>query len=98
MNSSDSFLYTGYFYFDCIKNILMKNYGNEISFEKEDGIDTKYTRIHSPMTTILCRKKIISLAVFNEERICRDQLNYLVNKLKTDDETVRRIEKDCSLA
>lgn len=35
---------------------------------------------------------------FNEERICRDQLNYLVNKLKTDDETVRRIEKDCSFA
>ena len=81
-----------------IKNILMKNYGNEISFEKEDGIDTKYTRIHGPMTTVLYRKKIISLAVFNEERICRDQLNYLVNKLKTDDETVRRIEKDCSLA
>lgn len=77
MNPNERFLYTNHFHLDRIEDILKKKYGNEIVFEEEQDVDAGYARIHGPITTVRYLKARVPTALFNEQRACRRQLDFL---------------------
>ena len=86
-----------YFDFDCIKNILDKEYGNKISFQVEKDLSSRYVRAHGPITTILHLKVRVPLTIYDGNRIFQNELDYLANKLKVKDAILEEIERDCTI-
>lgn len=84
-----------YFDFDCIKKILKKDYGNTISFKPEKDLPPNYKRSHGPIITVLHLRVRVPLTLYDGKRIFQKQFDYLVNKLKVEDDTLQKIEKEC---
>ena len=84
-----------YFDFDCIRNILNKDYGNTISFKAEKDLPPKYIRSHGPIITVLHLKVRVPLTIYDGKRIFQKEFDYLVNKLKVKDDTLQKIEREC---
>lgn len=84
-----------YFTFECIKDILEKNYGEELSCETEKDLDPKYIRAHGPIVTILYRNVRVPLTIYHGKGIFRNEVVFLANRLKIKNDILRKIAKDC---